>query len=191
MNFIDEYLAESLAAMAAFQGEPRFAATLVAMADAITSSLQSGGTLYLCGNGGSAADAQHLAGEFVGRFYYDRPPLSAVALTTDSSILTAVANDYGYEAVFERQVLALGRRGDVLLGISTSGRSANVLRALAAAAERGMACLGFSGADGGPMRAACSLLLEPPSACTPIVQQLHITAGHAVCALVERTMFPV
>lgn len=148
------------------------------------------GRLLICGNGGSAADAQHIAGEIVGRLMYDRAPLPALALTTDSSVLTAVANDYGYEQVFERQVLGLGARGDVLLGISTSGNSPSVLRALAAGGERGMACLGFTGAGGGAMIGECILLLRAPGERTSVIQQIHLTAAHIICALVERAMFP-
>ena len=152
--------------------------------------MRDGGKLLVAGNGGSAGDAQHIAGEFVARLMYDRAPLPAIALTTDSSGLTAIGNDYGFEMIFERQVRALGARGDVFLGISTSGRSPNVLRAFAAARAAGLHCLGFAGAEAGPMREHCDLLLEVPSPRTAVIQQLHITAAHIFCALVEREMFP-
>jgi D-sedoheptulose 7-phosphate isomerase len=189
-DFIDAYLAESATALAAFQADPTFRATMTRMGETITAALRAGGKLLIAGNGGSAADAQHIAGEFVSRLFFDRAPMAAIALTVDSSAITATANDYGFERVFERQVLALGQAGDVLLGISTSGRSSNILRGFAAAREKGLVSLGFTGADGGPMRDACSLLLEAPSIKTAIVQQVHITAIHIVCGLVERAMFP-
>ena len=160
------------------------------MADTIIAALRAGRKLLICGNGGSAGDAQHIAAEFVGRLMYDRAPLAAIALTTDTSVLTAVGNDYGYKHVFERQVLGLGQEGDVLLGISTSGNSPNVIQAFAAARVRKLACLGFTGADGGAMQGACDLLLRAPSAKNVIIQQIHITAAHIVCALVESTIFP-
>ncbi len=190
MGFIDAYLDETLLATQAFCGDARHRQVMAEMAEAITTALRGGGKLLVCGNGGSAGDAQHIAGEFVSRLMYDRAPLAAIALTTDTSVLTATGNDYGFDRVFERQVLALGRPGDVLLGISTSGTSANVLRALAAGRERGLACIGFAGAQDGPMTAACGLLLQAPSTRTAVIQQLHITAAHVVCALVERAMFP-
>jgi len=190
MDFIDTYLDESIAAIAAFRADAPCRKSLTAMAGVIVGALRHGNKLLLCGNGGSAGDAQHIAGEFVSRLMYDRAPLAAIALTTDSSVLTATGNDYGFEHVFERQVLGLGQSGDVLLGISTSGRSPNVLRAFAAARERGLATLGFTGARGGTMGECCDLLLQAPSANTAIIQQVHIVAAHIVCALVERQMFP-
>ena len=133
---IEAYLDESLAALAALRADARAQETLAAMADGIVGAMRAGRKLLIAGNGGSAADAQHIAGEIVGRLWFDRAPLPAIALTVDSSVLTAIGNDYGYEHVFERQVLGLGQEGDVLLGISTSGRTPNVLRALAAAGSR-------------------------------------------------------
>ena len=190
MDLIDAYLNETVNAFAAFRAEPAHRAVMTDMAACITASLRDGGKLLICGNGGSASDAQHIAGEFVGRLMYDRPPLPALALGTDGAVLTAVANDYGYEHVFERQVLALGRPGDVLLGISTSGNSASVLLALEAGRAREMHCLGLTGAGSGRMGALCSVVLAAPSTKTAVIQQIHITAAHVVCALVERAMFP-
>lgn len=152
--------------------------------------LQAGNKIMLAGNGGSAADAQHIAGELVGRFRYDRPALSAIALTTDTSILTALGNDYGFEVMFARQVDAHGRPGDVLLCFSTSGRSANILAALAAARSKGIHTVGFTGSSGGSMAAACDILLRAPSDDTPRIQEVHIVTAHAICELVERTCFP-
>lgn len=189
-RFLDDYLRRSAAAVQHCAEDPAFRATLAAMAERVVASLRAGGKLLVCGNGGSAADAQHLAAEFVGRMLYDRPSLPAIALTTDGSALTAIGNDYGFEAVFARQVAGLGRPGDVLLGISTSGRSANVLRALAAARAGGMVALGFAGQDEGPMRDHAELVLRAPARLTPVVQQVHIVAAHLLVALVERALYP-
>jgi D-sedoheptulose 7-phosphate isomerase len=158
------------------------------IAQAITLSMRGGGKLLIAGNGGSAADAQHLAAEFLSRYLIDRRPLPALALTTDTSVLTAVGNDYGFDHVFERQVRGLGRPGDVFLAISTSGRSPNVLRALEAARDLGLVSVGFSGAADTGMRALCRHFLAVASQETAIVQQIHMVAGHAICALVERAM---
>ena len=160
------------------------------MADTIVERFRAGNKLMICGNGGSAADSQHIAAEFISRLMFDRAPLPALALTTDSSNLTAIGNDYGYEKVFERQVLGLGQEGDILIGISTSGTSKNVLRAFEAAKTKGVICFAFAGATPGPMREHCQTVLAAPSTKTAIIQQIHITAAHIVCALVERTMFP-
>ena len=190
-GYIAGYLDESAATLRAFAESAEARATLARMGEAVARALRVGGKLMVAGNGGSAADAQHIAGEFTSRLMFDRRPLAALALTTDTSGLTAIANDYGYEHVFSRQVIALGRPGDAFLGISTSGRSPNVLRVLEAARDGGLVCLGFAGKDGGPMRERCDLLLEAPSSWTPLVQQVHITAAHVVCALVERALCPV
>ena len=156
---------------------------------ACVEALRGGGKLLFAGNGGSAADAQHIAGEFVSRLNFDRSPLAAIALTVDTSVLTAVGNDYGFERVFERQVIALAKPGDVFVGISTSGRSANILRALRAARERGVITVGFMGPNLGDMGEMCDLILAAPGASTPLVQQLHITAAHAICGEVEAELF--
>jgi D-sedoheptulose 7-phosphate isomerase len=187
---IVDYLALSRDVVEAAIADPEFVATIAAIADRVTLALAAGHKLLLAGNGGSAADAQHIAGEFLSRLNYDRAPTAAIALTTDSSVLTAIGNDYGYELVFERQVLGLGCRGDVLIAISTSGRSPNILRALAAARQKGMVAIGLTGRDGGAMREACDLCLCVPSDETPIIQQLHITAAHVICGLVEERLFP-
>lgn len=158
--------------------------------DASVAALAAGRKLLLCGNGGSAADAQHWAAELVSRFHYDRPGLAAIALTTDSSILTGIGNDYGYERVFARQVEALGTVGDVLFALSTSGRSPNVLAALRAARAKGMVTAGFTGAAGGEMVPLCDYCLRVPSGITPQVQEGHEVAGHIICAQIERRLFP-
>jgi D-sedoheptulose 7-phosphate isomerase len=156
---------------------------------ACVQSIRAGGKILLAGNGGSAAQAQHIAAEFVSRFAFDRPAMSAVALTTDTSILTAIGNDYGYEKLFSRQVRALGRPRDVFIGYSTSGKSPNVLQAFEAARELGLVCVGFTGNRGGPMRTLCHHLLEVPSADTARVQEGHLVLGHILCGLAEREMF--
>lgn len=165
---------------------------ILAAAEAIAASLSRGGKLLTCGNGGSAADAQHIAAELVGRLGPAsslRPPLAAIALTADTSILTAVGNDYGFEALFQRQVEALGRPGDVLLAISTSGRSDNVLRAVAAAAAGGLATIGLSGGDGGMLADAVDIDIVVPSDSPQRIQEAHITIGHIICDLVEQMLF--
>jgi len=165
--------------------------SLAAIADRIARTFRAGGKVLLAGNGGSAADAQHIAGEFLSRLRFDRHPLPAIALTTDSSVLTAVGNDYGYDQVFERQLRGLGRKGDVFIAISTSGRSPNVLAALAAARELGIVTVGFTGTAPGAaaMLPLCHLVLAAPSDDTPLIQQIHITAAHAICEIVERNLF--
>ncbi len=178
----------SLAALQAAAKDAALLRLVAEIAQAIEASMRTGGKLLIAGNGGSAADAQHLAAEFLSRFLVDRRPLPAVAITTDTSVLTALGNDYGYEHVFERQVLGLGRPGDVFLAISTSGRSPNVLRALEAAHNLGLVTVGFSGAAETSMRALCRHFLAVASSETAIVQQIHMVAGHAICALVERAL---
>lgn len=156
-------------------------------------ALGGGRKLMLCGNGGSAADAQHWAAELVSRFLYDRPGLPAIALTVDTSILTAIGNDYGYERVFSRQVEALGVAGDVLFGLSTSGRSPNILAAMRAARERGVATVGFTGSGPGAadLGAVCDVLIQVPSASTPRIQEGHEVIGHVICEMVEAEIFPL
>jgi D-sedoheptulose 7-phosphate isomerase len=153
-------------------------------------ALRAGRKVMICGNGGSAADAQHWAGELVSRFHYDRPGLPAIALTTDSSILTAIGNDYGYERVFARQVEALGASGDVLIAISTSGNSPNIVAALEAARARGIATIGFTGEAGGALAALSDICIQIPSRSTPRIQEGHEVLGHAICAMIEAAIFP-
>ena len=163
--------------------------SLAAIADRITRAFRAGGKVLLAGNGGSAADAQHIAAEFLSRFKLDRSPLPAIALTTDSSVLTAIGNDYGFADVFERQVRGLGRAGDVFIGLSTSGRSENVLTALRAARELGLVTVGFTGGSGGGMRSLCDFICAAPSDDTALIQQVHLVAAHVVCLLVEHDLF--
>lgn len=190
MRSIVDYLVQSRDSIEAAIADPVFIATIAAIVDRVADALATGHKLLLAGNGGSAADAQHIAGEFLSRLNFDRAPVAAVALTTDGSVTTAIGNDYGYERLFERQVLGLGRPDDVLIALSTSGRSPNILNALRAARQRGIVAIGFTGRDGGDMPALCDLCLRAPSDSTPLIQQLHITAGHILCGLVEARLFP-
>ncbi|WP_291323289.1 D-sedoheptulose 7-phosphate isomerase [Desulfonatronospira sp.] len=162
---------------------------LTIIARAIASCLVAGGKVLLCGNGGSAADAQHLAAEFVNRFLLERPPLPAIALTTDSSILTAVSNDYDFAQVFVKQVKALGRSGDILVGISTSGESDNINQALRQAGEMDMLTIGLTGRKGSTMDQYCNMLLAVEVESTPVIQEIHIAAGHVICMLVDHYIF--
>jgi D-sedoheptulose 7-phosphate isomerase len=187
--FITEYLEESLRALEAFHESGDAHRTIQRFADVVTEALTAGHKLLVAGNGGSAADAQHIAGEFLSRLFFDRAPLPSIALTTDTSVLTAVGNDYGYEKVFERQVLGLGQPGDVFLGISTSGKSPNVLRALQAARSKGLITLGLTGSSAGPMGPLCDHIFCAPTSKTSIIQQIHITVAHLVCGLVEQRIF--
>ena len=185
---IGAHLKQSLAALERANDDGALLATARAIADVIINALRSGNKILLIGNGGSAADAQHIAAEIVGRYKQDRPAYAAVALTTDTSALTAVANDYGFEQVFARQVEGLGRRGDVLLALSTSGRSPNIVAALRTARQRGLVTIGFTGSKGGTMGALCDHLLVAPTDDTPVVQQIYLTVAHGICDEIEQTM---
>jgi len=187
---IRDAILDSAATLQRLAEDEAAVAAIAAITDAAVAALSAGRKLLLCGNGGSAADAQHWAAELVSRFHYDRPGLAAIALTTDSSILTGIGNDYGYDRVFARQVEALGAPGDVLFALSTSGRSPNILAALHAARGKGLVTAGFTGAAGGEMPALCDLLLRVPSDSTPRIQEAHEVAGHIICAAIERRMFP-
>ncbi len=167
----------------------RTAGDVAAAAETMIACLGGGGTVFFCGNGGSAADAQHFAAELAGRYLIDRPSLPALALTTNTSSLTAIGNDFGFDQVFERQLEALGSPGDVLVAITTSGRSANVLRAVATAHRLGMGVIGFTGLPGRAFAAQCDVALVTPHAATPRIQEGHLAMGHALCELVERGMF--
>jgi D-sedoheptulose 7-phosphate isomerase len=183
-----DYFRRSRETMERAAGDRDLMAAVLAIADQIARTLRDGGKVMLAGNGGSAADAQHIAAELVGRYVIDRAPLAAIALTTDTSALTAIGNDYSFDQIFERQLRGLGRRGDVFVAISTSGRSKNILTALKAARELGIATVGFTGTKGAQMRPLCDLALIAPSDETALIQQIHITAAHAICGLVERDL---
>jgi D-sedoheptulose 7-phosphate isomerase len=157
--------------------------------EAMATALRSGNKILIAGNGGSAADAQHIACEFLSRLNFDRNPLPAIALTTDTSTLTGIGNDYGFEHVFERQVRGLAHKGDVLLAISTSGRSPNILAGLRAGRAAGATTVGFTGISDSPMVALCDIALRAPSDSTPLIQQIHIVAAHAICGRIEQELF--
>lgn len=155
----------------------------------ITSAFQQGNAVYFCGNGGSAADAQHLAAEFSGRFYKDRKALPSEALHCNTSYLTAVANDYSYDVIYARLIEGIAKKGDVLIGLSTSGNSANILRAFEKAAELGVITIGMTGASGGKMKGQCDYMINVPSSDTPRIQESHILIGHILCELTEKNIF--
>ncbi len=163
--------------------------TIQLATDSIVRSLQNGGRLYFCGNGGSAADAQHLAAEFSGRFYRDRKALPAEALHCNTSYLTAVANDFGFDVVYARLVDGIMNSGDVLIGLSTSGNSANIVKAFEAAKAKGITTIGFTGLTGGILKSLCNFLISVPSADTPRIQENHILLGHIICELAEDQYF--
>jgi D-sedoheptulose 7-phosphate isomerase len=190
---MDEARLRALAADSAAVQERFFAASAGLVLDAgrrLVDALRAGGKVLVFGNGGSAADAQHFAAELVGRYLYDRPALPALALTTDTSALTAIGNDMGYDALFRRQVEAHGRAGDVAIGITTSGRSRNVADALAAARERGLVTMAFTGGGGGLLKDAVDVLIDAPSKDTPRIQELHGLVIHLLCQIVEETLYP-
>ncbi len=190
MSAVLDYLVRSRDVIQAAIDDSVFVGAIGDIVDVTATALDKGHKLLLAGNGGSAADAQHLAGEMLSRLYYDRAPAAAIALTTDTSVLTAIGNDYGYERLFERQVLGLGCAGDVFFAISTSGRSANILRAIDAARQKQIVTVGLTGRIGGEMPSRCDICLHAPSDSTPLIQQIHITAGHIICGLVEERLFP-
>src|SRR5947208_16995095 len=188
-NFVANRFRASCETLDRAAADTELGAVILAIADTITGALRQSGKLLIAGNGGSAADAQHIASEFLSRLNFDRNPLPAIALTTDTSVLTGIGNDYGFEQVFERQVRGLAHKGDVLLAISTSGRSPNILAALRAARAVGVTTVGFTGMADSPMLALCDIALRAPSGSTPLIQQVHIVAAHAICGRIEQELF--
>ena len=178
----DEHLDVVQKTFSTLQGE------FTAMLDACVTAIQNGNKIIFFGNGGSAADAQHLAAELTIRFIKDRPPLAGLALTTDTSALTAGGNDYGFDYIFSRQLEALGNEGDVAIGLSTSGNSPNILNALKSANDKGITTIGLSGKDGGKMRDLCDTILIVPSNTTARIQEMHITLGHLLCGAIEQKL---
>ncbi|HNR16505.1 MAG TPA: D-sedoheptulose 7-phosphate isomerase [Chitinophagaceae bacterium] len=164
-------------------------ATIEKVVEVVTNTFKNGKRVYFCGNGGSAADAQHLAAEFSGRFYTDRKALPAEALHCNTSYLTAVANDYGYDVVYARMIDGIGEKGDILIGLSTSGNSGNIIKAFEVAKDKGIITVAFTGITGGQMKAISDYLINVPSADTPRIQESHITIGHIICQLVEEKYF--
>lgn len=186
-----EWISQELHSVAeSFHALAELAPTIAEIAEHCAASLQAGGKVMFCGNGGSAADSQHLAAELVGRYKLERPALNSVALTVDTSILTAVGNDYGYDEVFRRQVEGIGKAGDVLIGLSTSGNSRNVVLAFEKARSMGITTVALTGAGGGKMKEAADIALSVPAGITNHIQEMHITCGHLICELTEKMLFP-
>ena len=188
-NQILEILKNAVQVKAAILTDANLVDELERVSNCLVDVFKNGSKLMLCGNGGSAADAQHIAAELSGRFYFDRAPLDAEALHVNTSYLTAVANDYSYDKIYSRMVTARGKKGDALIAISTSGNSGNVIEAVKAANEMGVITIGFTGKDGGKMNALCDYLIKAPSDDTPRIQECHILFGHLLCEIIEGTLF--
>lgn len=186
---IAQSFADAARTYAELAADANMQSSMEAVVELVVQALAKGNKLLFAGNGGSAADCQHMAGEFVSRFMFDRNPLPALALTTDTSILTAIANDYGYEQAFSRQVQGLAKAGDVLFAYSTSGNSPNIVKALQVARELQVATVGLTGASKGRMAPYCDQLLRVPSSCVPRIQEGHLLMGHTICELVEHRVF--
>jgi D-sedoheptulose 7-phosphate isomerase len=189
LNYVTAEFEASVAVKQRILGDDKLLRQVTEMGHLLIDRYEAGSKLLVAGNGGSAADAQHIAAEFVSRFNFDRPGLPALALTTDTSILTAIGNDYGYDQLFRRQIEANGVAGDVFLGISTSGNSRNIIEALEAARDKGIITIGLTGESGGSMRDLCDYCLCAPSDNTPRIQEAHILIGHTFCAMVELALF--
>lgn len=188
-SYIKEHFEQSLAVKEQILKDVLLIELIKNVSLEVIKAYKNGNKTLLAGNGGSAADAQHIAGEFVSRFYFDRPGIASIALTTDTSVLTAIGNDYGYEELFARQVQAQGVKGDIFIGISTSGNSKNILKALEVCKEKGILSIGLTGASGGAMSGLCDFCIKVPSSCTPRIQEAHILIGHIICAIVEEELF--
>jgi D-sedoheptulose 7-phosphate isomerase len=189
MKKIRDIISASIETKQRVLGDAGILETIGKAVDVIVAAFRSGKRVYFCGNGGSAADAQHLAAEFSGRFYTDRKALPAEALHCNTSYITAVGNDYGFDVIYSRIIEGIGEKGDVLVGLSTSGNSPNIVNAFNAAKEKGMVTIGFTGLTGGAMRSLCDYLINIPSTDTPRIQESHIMAGHIICQLVEEKYF--
>ncbi|KAF0203604.1 MAG: D-sedoheptulose 7-phosphate [Bacteroidetes bacterium] len=187
---IIEILKDSVAVKAAVMADEHLLNVIGQATDQMVEAFRNKQKVLFCGNGGSAADAQHLAAEFSGRFYYDRPPLDAEALHVNTSYLTAVGNDYSFDEIYARLVKAKGNKGDILVALSTSGNSPNIIKAIEAAKANGLVSIGLTGETGGAMAEICDLIIKVPSKDTPRIQESHITIGHIICELVEATIFP-
>ena len=188
-EFLKHYLDESSQCVSNMVSDPTLLSLLFVIANECLNRLQTGNKLLFAGNGGSAAECQHMAGEYVSRFLIERNGLPAIALTTDTSILTAIGNDYGYEMVFSRQIEAVGRKGDLLFVYSTSGKSKNILKAVETAKKMGISVVGMTGLNRGKLDTMCDFIFKTPSKRTPQIQEGHLIAGHAICALVEKQFF--
>lgn len=186
---IREVLQDSIRVKQSILEDPALLSTIEKIVNETVTAFKNGKKVLFCGNGGSAADAQHLAAEFSGRYYFDRDPLFAEALHVNTSYITAVANDYSYDEIYARMIQAEGREGDILIGLSTSGNSKNIIKAFDEANARGMITIAFTGKTGGEIKSHCSYLINVPSSDTPRIQESHITIGHILCELVERIYF--
>lgn len=189
MYRIKDQIEESIHVKKLILNDDRFTAKIEQAAILCSDALRRGNKILLAGNGGSAADAQHIAAELVNRFGFDRPALAAVSLTTDSSVLTSISNDYGFTRIIARQVEAIGTRGDILIVISTSGNSENILEGVSEAGKKGIKTIGLTGKTGGRMKESCDLLLNVPSDETPRIQEAHIMIGHIICSIIESSLF--
>ncbi|OGT47450.1 MAG: phosphoheptose isomerase [Gammaproteobacteria bacterium RIFCSPHIGHO2_12_FULL_41_20] len=189
LDFIREEIQKTSALLSLISQDNRLLETIELVAKQCAQALRQGKKIFFVGNGGSAADSQHLAAELVSRLRYDRPGLAAIALTTDTSALTAIGNDYAYEQVFSRQIEAIGQSGDVLIGITTSGKSPNILKALEAARAKGMVAIGFTGLRAPLLVERCDIVLNVPATEIPKIQECHITFGHVICALIEEEIY--
>ncbi len=187
---IKDIISVSIATKQQMLADEKIIATVSNCVDAIVAAFKNGNKVLFCGNGGSAADAQHLAAEFSGRFYIDRPALPAEALHCNTSYLTAVANDYSYDLIYARLLQGIGNKGDVLIGLSTSGNSKNIIKAFDVAKQKGMVTIGFTGETGGGMKAMSDYLLNVPSTDTPRIQECQMLLGHIICQLVEEKIYP-
>ncbi len=188
-RYMQQEISDSISILNKIGADEQLMSTISDVGEVMTKALKAGNKVMFAGNGGSAADSQHLAAELVGKFCMDRPGLPGMALTTDSSILTAIGNDYGFDKVFERQVLAHGVVGDIFIGISTSGRSVNLVKALIAAKEKGVISIALTGSHGGDMKALCDYSICVPSDVTQKIQEAHILIGHSICAYAEKQIF--
>ena len=186
---VKEAIEENIELMSSILHDTIFMSQISQLADIMVKSLRRGGTIFFCGNGGSAADAQHLAAELSGRFYFDRAPLPAEALHCNTSYLTAIANDYGFEHVYERLIRGNGKKGDVLVGLSTSGNSLNITKAFETAKKLDITTIAFTGENGGKLKEVADYILQIPSTDTPRIQEAHILIGHIICELIETDMF--
>ena len=190
IEFIKKRIKESADLKTSLSGNNQLTETVSDVVKAVVITYKNKGKVLWCGNGGSAADAQHLAAELSGRFYYDRPPLFSEALHVNTSYITAVANDYSYEEIYSRLINAMGNKGDVLMCLSTSGNSVNVLKAIETANQKGVITVGFTGESGGEMINKCKYLIRIPSSDTPRIQECHMLLGHTICELAESELFP-
>lgn len=189
MEFIRKQIEESLNVKREILEDEKIQKLIIESVELCCKAIRNGNKILFTGNGGSAADAQHLAGELVNRFGFDRPGISALALTTDTSVMTSVSNDYGYNKVFSRQVQAVGNKGDVLLALSTSGNSENIIEAIKEAGKKGIITIGLTGRNGGKMSDMCDVTVRIPSDDTPRIQEAHIMIGHILCSMIENTLF--